>query len=179
MNAGLALGYFKAIRRVEGSSWEVVGRKGPNPEQHGRVLRVSVSSWEGPRGCWESVGGPCGWSWGDLGGLGDLQARTPSVTLMVLIWWPKTNRESISQGRPEGTALSLPDDRETIPFLLAPQRNGKENGKGENSEQSNYLSKRDFKNSYSELISTLQFRLSCSPSIEMKGSPKSQVRFHF
>lgn len=42
MNAGLALGYFKAIRRVEGSSWEVVGRKGLNPEQHGSVEGLSV-----------------------------------------------------------------------------------------------------------------------------------------
>lgn len=67
MNAGLALDCFSGIRRVQGRIWEVVGRKGPNPEQHGRVSRVSVSSWEGPRGGQESVGRPVEALWMELG----------------------------------------------------------------------------------------------------------------
>lgn len=75
-------------------------------------------------------------------------------------------------------ALSSLDGTEDFLFLLALQSNGKENGKGENSEPSDYLSKRNLKNSI-QFTLTLDSRLSCLPSVEMRGSPKSQVRFHF
>lgn len=76
-------------------------------------------------------------------------------------------------------ALSSLDGTEDFLFLLALQSNGKENGKGENSEPSDYLSKRNLKFFHSEFTLTLDSRLSCLPSVEMTGSPKSQVRFHF
>lgn len=182
MNAGLALGCFSGIRRVQGRIWEVVGRKGPNPEQHGRVSRISVSSWEGPRGGQESVGRPVEALWMELGWSRwtkwptnkDSFSHNHGADLMT-----EEQQEWLSQRRPKRMALSSPDGTEPFPFLLAPQRNGKESGKGENSEQSDYLSKRDLKNSHWELTLTPDLKVSCLPSLEIRASPKSQVMCHF
>lgn len=115
-----------------------------NPEQHrraGRVLCLPGKGLEVAERVWE-----------DLQRLVD-GAVGPHVDQMTCgqgllqshAWgWPEDHRPrgGESLGRPEWMPLLLPDGTEAFLLFPAPQRTGKENGKGENSEPSDYPSKR-------------------------------------
>lgn len=132
------------VRRVERGSWGVVGSKGLEPRAAQESRGRPVSPWEGPEVA-ERV-------WEDLqrlvdgaAGLHVDQMTCGQGLLQSHAWgWPEDHRPrgGESLARPEWMPLLLPDGTEAFPLLPAPQRTGKENAKGENSEPSDYPSKR-------------------------------------
>lgn len=149
-----ALGYLRAlqqVRRVEGCSWEFVGRERLEPEQHGEWWE-SFSFRQRPRHGREGVADLYRLVEGDgVTHVGPVTYKQELLQSCSRSWPDDRSTESDSRGTPESIAVPLPGGTKAFPYFFTPQRNAKENGNEKNSELSEHLSKRDKGNSHARV----------------------------
>jgi len=133
--SGLVLVCFNRARRTEWDSWEVEGRKGPEPRAACEGFK-SLTVFPRRAQRWLSrCGQSCRGLWMEQECSLWIckQGLPPSATLTGLARWPKTNRQWMDLlHRPEWIALSLPAGTEAFNFYLLPRGMGRAKGRNLN-----------------------------------------------